>query len=78
MAHNPNHTPMFVVGLGASAGGLPALALFFKAMPSDSGAAFVVVQHFSPDAESLMQELLRPHTNRVVQQVTTDITLLAA
>ncbi|TVQ13274.1 MAG: response regulator [Leptolyngbya sp. DLM2.Bin27] len=44
-------------------------------MPSDSGAAFVVVQHLSPDFESLMQELLCPHTNMLVQQVTMDITL---
>ena len=51
-----------VVGIGASAGGLAALESFFAAMPSDSGMAFVVVQHLSPDFKSLMDELLSRHT----------------
>ena len=34
-----------VVGLGASAGGIEALAEFFDATPPDSGLAFVVVLH---------------------------------
>ncbi|MBK6695381.1 MAG: hypothetical protein IPG50_24685 [Myxococcales bacterium] len=37
--------PSFVVGVGASAGGLEALEDLFRAMPTDSGMAFVVVQH---------------------------------
>lgn len=39
----------FVVGIGASAGGLRALEEFFENMPADSGAAFIVIQHLSPD-----------------------------
>ena len=39
----------YVVAVGASAGGLEALERFFKACPADSGAAFVVLQHLSPD-----------------------------
>ena len=75
MAQNTQNPQIFVVGLGASTGGLKALEQFFSTMPSDSGAAFVVVQHLSPDFESLMQELLRPHTNMVVQQVTAEMPL---
>ena len=52
-----------VVGIGASAGGLEAIEAFFKAMPEDSGMAFVVVQHLSPDYKSLMVELLSRKTN---------------
>ncbi len=48
----------FVVGIGASAGGLRALEEFFEHLPTDSGAAFVVIQHLSPDFTSLMKELL--------------------
>ena len=33
---------MFVVGIGASAGGLEALQQFFRFMPSGSGLSFVV------------------------------------
>ena len=59
----------FVVGIGASAGGLRALEIFFQNMPSDSGAAFVVIQHLSPHHESLMVEILKRHTNMAVKRV---------
>ena len=54
--------PSFVVGIGASAGGLEALEELFQALPSDTGSAFVVIQHLSPDFESLMDELLGRRT----------------
>lgn len=52
----------FLVGIGASAGGLQALEGFFGNLPSEPGAAFVVVQHLSPDFRSLMVELLQRRT----------------
>lgn len=60
---------MHVVGIGASAGGFEALEQFFSSMPPDSGMAFVVVQHLSPDHKSLMAELLSRHTRMHVLQV---------
>ena len=60
---------LVVVGVGASAGGLEALEQLFANMPSDTGMAFVVVQHLSPDFESLMDELLRPKTRLPVHRV---------
>ena len=39
----------FIIGIGASAGGLEALQQFFQHMPGNSGLSFVVVQHLSPD-----------------------------
>ena len=59
-----------IVGVGASAGGLEALIQFFEAMPSDTGMAFVVVQHLSPDHKSLMGELLAKHTRMEILPVT--------
>ncbi|MEM9294573.1 MAG: chemotaxis protein CheB [Planctomycetota bacterium] len=56
-----------IVGIGASAGGLKPLESFFAAMPADSGLAFIVVQHLSPDFKSLMQELLSRQTNMRVE-----------
>jgi len=52
-----------LVGVGASAGGLNALIDFFKAVPGDCDAAFLVLQHLSPDRESRMAELLAPHAS---------------
>ena len=51
-----------IVGIGASAGGLEALEQFFSNMPSDSGIAFVVVQHLDPTAHSSMPEILSRFT----------------
>lgn len=50
--------PIRVVGIGASAGGLEALERLFERMPDDTGMAFVVVQHLSPDFKSLMGQVL--------------------
>ena len=62
-----------IVGIGASAGGLRAIEDFFENMPADSGAAFVVVQHLSPDFKSLMNELLKRRTQMPVNVVTQGI-----
>ncbi len=61
--------PSYVVGIGASAGGLEALERLFENMPTDSGMAFVVVQHLSPDFKSLMDELLARRTNIPIHRV---------
>ncbi len=59
-----------VVGIGASAGGLAALREFFDRVPENSGLAFVVVVHLSPDHESHLDDLLQPHVKMPVRQVT--------
>ena len=59
----PTPSPMPIVGMGASAGGLEAYQKFFEHMPHDTGMAFVVVQHLSPDFESHMVELLGRQTD---------------
>lgn len=63
---SPSIAPQFLVGLGASAGGLEALEKFFRATPVDTGMAFVVIQHLSPDFRSLMDELLARFTEMPV------------
>jgi two-component system CheB/CheR fusion protein len=64
-----------VIGIGASAGGLAALKTFLAHVPSDSGLAFVVVVHLSPDHESHLAELLQPHVHFPVQQVGESVAL---
>jgi two-component system CheB/CheR fusion protein len=58
-----------VVGIGASAGGLESLEQLFSSMPADTGMAFVVVQHLSPDFRSLMDELIARHSRMPVRVV---------
>ncbi|MBF0330530.1 MAG: PAS domain-containing protein [Candidatus Omnitrophica bacterium] len=47
-----------IVGVGASAGGLEAFKELFKAIPSDTGMAFVVVQHLDPTHKSMLVEII--------------------
>ena len=47
------------VGLGGSAGSIPALRDFFSRMPADTGMAFVVIVHLSPSHESALADLLQ-------------------
>jgi len=60
---------LHIVGIGASAGGLEALESFFDKVPASTGAAYVVVQHLSPDFKSLMDELLARHTKLPIKLV---------
>ncbi|NPV87183.1 MAG: PAS domain S-box protein [Anaerolineae bacterium] len=60
--------PIYYVGIGASAGGLEALETFFTHMPPDSGMAFIIIQHLSPDYKSMMVELLSKRTEMRVQR----------
>jgi two-component system, chemotaxis family, CheB/CheR fusion protein len=53
--------PFFVVGIGASAGGLEALIELLSALPT-TGMAFIVVQHLDPTHESLLSEILAKKT----------------
>ena len=57
-----------IVAIGASAGGLDALELFFKNIPKISNIAFIVIQHLDPSHESKLTELLQRITSiKVVQ-----------
>jgi two-component system CheB/CheR fusion protein len=58
-----------VVGIGASAGGLAVLQRFFEAMAADSGMAFVVVTHLSPEHVSHLATLIQPYTAMRVGEV---------
>ncbi|MDB6174302.1 MAG: putative chemotaxis CheB/CheR fusion protein [Chthoniobacteraceae bacterium] len=66
---SPSFRGFYVAGLGASAGGLEALRSFFGSMPGNSGIAFVVIQHLSPDYPSQMAELLASHTTMPVSVI---------
>lgn len=61
--------PLLYVGIGASAGGLDALEELLKNMPVDTGMAFIIVQHLSPDYKSMMVELLSQKTKMNVLKI---------
>ena len=65
----------YVLGIGASAGGLGALRTLFSRLPPEPGFACVVVVHLSPQHESHLVELLQPYTRMPVQQVNRTVAL---
>jgi two-component system CheB/CheR fusion protein len=66
-------TPLPIVGIGASAGGLEAFETFFAAMPADAGAAFILIPHLDPTHGSIMPDLIQKHTKMPVLQITDGI-----
>ena len=70
-SHMPTRaSPVMVVGIGASAGGLKALQQFVEAVPRESDMAFVVILHLDPERESRMPRLLQDRSAIPVTQVT--------
>lgn len=66
---NETRKPFIYVAIGASAGGLEALELFFKNLPSKTGLTFFLIQHLSPDYKSIMPELISKWNNLSVFRV---------
>ena len=58
-----------VVGIGASAGGLDAASHLLKALPTNTGMAFVLVQHLDPTHSSMLAEILSRSTHMPVLEV---------
>lgn len=65
-----------VVGIGASAGGLDAFKKLLKAIPENSGMAYVLVQHLDPNHESLLPSLLQKVTKIPVLEISDDMKVL--
>ncbi|MBW4643164.1 MAG: PAS domain-containing protein [Goleter apudmare HA4340-LM2] len=62
-----NQNELFpVVGIGASAGGLEAFSELLRHLPTNTGMAFVLVQHLSPHQKSLLTEILSRTTQMPV------------
>lgn len=61
-------SPLRVVGIGASAGGLAALKSLLQGLPPNPGLAFVIVQHLDPTREAMLVELLQAATALPVRE----------
>src|SRR5208282_232031 len=62
-----------IVAIGASAGGIEALTDLMNHLPSDTGMAFVLVQHLDPKHHSILTELLARKTAMTVTEVSEGI-----
>ena len=61
--------PNCIVGIGASAGGLEALQQFLTFLPSNTGMAFVIIQHLAPDHKSLLADILGKYSAMPVTEI---------
>lgn len=68
---------MKVIGIGASAGGLEAITRLLSKLSDGNGAAYVFLQHLSPDTKSIIGELLEKHTDMPIKMVYDDQTVKA-
>lgn len=70
MANKKKTVSQYVVGIGASAGGLEAIHDLFDRIPSEIEVSFVLIQHLSSDYKSLLVELVSKHTHMQVIEAT--------
>lgn len=69
--------PTYLVGMGASAGGLSALSDLIHRLPPDTGMAFAVVMHLDPERESSLSDILQGWTDMPVAEVKRALSLEA-
>jgi two-component system CheB/CheR fusion protein len=73
--HKPNSSnsqaeqEFSVVGIGASAGGLEPIRIVLNDLPTNTGVAFVVIQHLATGQESMLPEILSRFTKMSVLKV---------
>ncbi|MFL5335531.1 MAG: chemotaxis protein CheB [Geminicoccaceae bacterium] len=63
-----NNDNLFIVGVGASAGGVEAFEGLFRPLPPDTGLAFVVVAHLAPHKTSMLVEIIGRYASVPVTQ----------
>ncbi|MEM9430769.1 MAG: chemotaxis protein CheB [Pseudomonadota bacterium] len=63
----------YLIGVGASAGGLNAIKQLIGQIPEGFSHSLVVIQHLSPDYKSLMSEILGRETSLTVREVEDDL-----
>jgi two-component system, chemotaxis family, CheB/CheR fusion protein len=67
-SHGRHRGPLYIVGMGGSAGALEAFEEFFENLPEHTGLAFVIVTHLDPNHKGIMPELLQRITPLKVLQ----------
>ncbi|MEB8347173.1 ATP-binding protein [Flavobacteriaceae bacterium KMM 6898] len=72
MASIITHKKFPIIGVGASAGGIVSFQKFLKAIPVNSGMAYILVQHLSPTHDSILPEILSKVTLIPVNEILND------
>lgn len=70
----PNSSRYFI-SVGASAGGVEALQVFFEHVVKDGRSSYIVIQHLSPDYDSIMASLISKVTDLAVTNAEDGMTI---
>lgn len=68
-ASPPEQDDLFVIGIGASAGGLEAIRALLKSAPKDVAATYIIAQHMSPTHRSMLTLLIDRETHLQVTEI---------
>ncbi|WMN11919.1 chemotaxis protein CheB [Marivirga salinae] len=68
MTESDINNSCYIVGIGASSGGMEAIHSLFDNTPAD-GVSYVIIQHLSPNHKSFMAELLEIHSKLKICEV---------
>ncbi len=66
---NKRKKPIYVVGIGASAGGLTALESFIHALPKTTETSYVIIQHLDPKHKSEMASILKRYSSSDIHEI---------
>jgi len=69
-------SPVHIIAVGASAGGLEAIQDFLSHLPDLSNSAIVIAQHLSPTHKSMLVQLLTRQTSWNVEEAANGATIL--
>jgi len=64
------------VAIGASAGGLETFTQLLHELPTDTGMAFVLIQHLDPKHSSLLTEVLSKTTKMPVREIVDEMKII--
>jgi two-component system CheB/CheR fusion protein len=64
---------LYIVGLGASAGGFEALLKFLQQLQKGHNIAYVIVQHLDPNQPTMLGNLLSKYTQLPIVEITQGI-----
>ncbi len=70
---NSDNQPFLIAGIGASAGGVQALQRLFENIPENTGIAYIVILHLSPNHNSQLASILQNVASIPVTEVTKSI-----
>ena len=66
---NTKYAELYIVGLGASAGGFEALQKFLEKIEPNDHIVYIIVQHLDPNQPTMLGNLLSKYTSLPIEKI---------